>query len=39
MEKARLYSFILRQCFPSCNGKEAPFWERFLGVIDESVLP
>ena len=39
MEKARLYSFILRQCFPSCNGEEAPFWERFLGVIDESVLP
>ena len=39
MEKAKLYCYILRQCFPSCNGDEAPFWERFLGVIDESVLP
>lgn len=39
LEKARLYCYILRQCFPSCNGEEAPFWERFLGVIDESVLP
>ena len=39
LEKAKLYCYILRQCFPSCNGEEAPFWEQFLGVIDESVLP
>ena len=37
--KARLYSYILRQCFPSCDTEEVHFWERFLGVIDESVLP
>ena len=39
LEKARLYCYILRQCFPSCNGEEAPFWEAFLGTIDDSVLP
>ena len=39
LEKAKLYCYILRQCFPSCNGEEAPFWEEHLGVIDESVLP
>ncbi len=39
LEKARLYCYILRQCFPSCNKSEGPFWEQFLGVIDESVLP
>ncbi len=37
--KARLYSYILRQCFPSCDTEETHFWETFLGVIDESVLP
>lgn len=39
LEKAKLYCYILRQCFPSCNTEEGPFWEQFLGVIDESVLP
>lgn len=39
LEKARLYCYILRQCFPSCNVEEPLFWERFLGVIDQSVLP
>jgi hypothetical protein len=37
--KAKLYSYILRQCFPSCNTEEANSWERNLGVIDSSVLP
>lgn len=39
LAKAKLYCYILRQCFPSCNTGEGPFWEQFLGVIDESVLP
>ena len=37
--KAKLYSYILRQCFPSCNTEEANAWERNLGVIDASVIP
>lgn len=37
--KAKLYSYILRQCFPSCNTEGANSWERNLGVIDSSVLP
>lgn len=34
--KARLYSFILRQCFASCQVEEELYWERFTGIPDES---
>lgn len=37
--KAKLYSYILRQCFPSCNTEEPNPWEKNLGVIDSSVVP
>ena len=33
--KARLYSFILRQCFQSCQVEEELYWERFTGIPDE----
>ncbi len=36
--KARLYSYILRQCFDSCNTTEVHFWETYLGKIDATVL-
>lgn len=32
--KARLYSYILRQCFPSCDIPEVLFWETGLGPIE-----
>lgn len=38
-EKARLYCYILRQCFESCSTAEPLYWESHLGKIDESVLP
>lgn len=38
LHKARLYSYILRQCFPSCNTEDVNYWEEFLGEIDETVL-
>ncbi len=34
--KARLYSFILRQCFESCQVEEELYWERFTGIPDAS---
>ncbi|MCH5184384.1 MAG: hypothetical protein J1E00_09440 [Oscillospiraceae bacterium] len=38
-EKARFYSYILRQCFPSCAASEEPlYWETYLGVIDENAV-
>ncbi|MBE6678594.1 MAG: WD40 repeat domain-containing protein [Ruminococcaceae bacterium] len=36
--KAILYSYILRECFPSCNTDAPLYWEKGLGTIDESVL-
>ncbi|MBE6691924.1 MAG: hypothetical protein E7586_01150 [Ruminococcaceae bacterium] len=39
VNKAKLYSYILRQCFPSCNTDEVNYWETKLGVIDSSVVP
>lgn len=39
LEKARLYSYILRQCFPSCASSEGPlYWETYLGTIDENAV-
>lgn len=38
-EKARLYAYILRECFESCDVDEALYWETYLGTIDESVIP
>ncbi|MBQ3002215.1 MAG: hypothetical protein IJD82_00630, partial [Clostridia bacterium] len=37
--KARLYSYILRECFESCDVDEVLYWETYLGTIDESVIP
>ncbi len=38
LEKARFYSYILRQCFSSCGESAQPlYWETYLGPIDESV--
>ena len=34
--KARLYSFILRQCFESCQVEEELYWERFTGIPHEN---
>ena len=34
--KARLYSYILRQCFTSCQVEEEVYWERFTGIPDEN---
>ena len=34
--KARLYSYILRQCFTSCQVEEELYWERFTGIPNES---
>ena len=34
LNKARLYSYILRQCFPSCNTSETHYWETYLGDIN-----
>ncbi|MBR5278952.1 MAG: hypothetical protein IKU23_06770, partial [Clostridia bacterium] len=39
INKAKLYCYILRQCYPSCNTKEPLYWETYLGTIDETVLP
>ncbi len=39
INKARLYCYILRQCYPSCNTEEPLYWETYLGTIDDSVLP
>ena len=39
VNKAKLYSYILRQCFPSCNTETSNVWEKNLGVIDSSVVP
>ncbi len=36
--KAVLYSYILRQCFPSCNTNTTHYWEQGLGTVDDSVL-
>lgn len=30
--KAKLYCYILRQCFDSCNTEEELYWERNLGI-------
>lgn len=39
LEKARFYSYILRQCFPSCAASTEPlFWETYLGRIDENAV-
>lgn len=39
LEKARFYSYILRQCFPSCAASTEPlFWETYLGTIDENAV-
>lgn len=39
LEKARFYSYILRQCFPSCASSSEPlFWETYLGTIDENAV-
>lgn len=38
-EKARLYAYILRECFESCDVDEVLYWETHLGTIDESVIP
>lgn len=38
-DKARLYCYILRQCFPACDIEGVLPWEMHLGTIDESVLP
>ncbi len=37
--KARLYCYILRNCFESCDTDEALYWETHLGTIDDSVIP
>lgn len=37
--KARLYAYILRECFESCDVDEVLYWETYLGTIDESVIP
>ncbi len=39
LNKAKLYCYILRQCFPSCNTETSNYWETKLGVIDSSVVP
>lgn len=39
VEKARAYSYILRQCFPSCAGADSLIWESGLGTIDNLVIP
>ncbi len=36
--KSKLYSYILRICFDSCDTSETHFWETGLGTIDDSVL-
>lgn len=33
LDKARLYSYILRQCFPSCDTNETHYWETNIGEI------
>lgn len=39
LEKARFYSYILRQCFASCAESSQPlFWETYLGTIDENAV-
>lgn len=39
LEKARFYSYILRQCFPSCAASTEPlYWETYLGPIDENAV-
>lgn len=39
LEKARFYSYILRQCFPSCAASSQPiYWETYLGTIDENAV-
>ena len=39
LEKARFYSYILRQCFPSCAASKEPlYWETYLGTIDENAV-
>ncbi len=37
--KARLYCYILRECFESCDIDEVLYWETYLGTIDDSVIP
>lgn len=39
LEKAQLYAYILRRCFPACDTGQVHFWEQLLGPIDASVLP
>lgn len=39
LEKARFYSYILRQCFPSCAASAEPlYWETHLGTVDENAI-
>lgn len=37
--KARLYCYILRECFTSCDVDTVLYWETHLGTIDDSVIP
>lgn len=37
--KARLYCYILRECFASCDTDAVLYWETHLGTIDDSVIP
>lgn len=37
--KARLYSYILRQCFPSCAVPEVLYWETGLGDMETWNIP
>jgi hypothetical protein len=37
--KARLYCYILRECFTSCDADTVLYWETHLGTIDHSVIP
>lgn len=37
--KARLYCYILRECFTSCDTDAVLYWETHLGTIDDGVIP
>ncbi|MBQ8324534.1 MAG: WD40 repeat domain-containing protein [Clostridia bacterium] len=37
--KAKLYCYILRECFASCDTDTVLYWETHLGTIDDSVIP
>ncbi len=34
--KARFYCYMLRQCFPSCDGADVLYWEAQLGTVNET---